>query len=107
MTSQENATLAKLVDDVSDLKIGAAKTDAKVDGMGDDIGEIKVGVAQLVAAQQTTSTRANDRHARIDSRIAVLESTVARLEKALWATGSIGGGALLGHVPAAIQALGG
>ena len=74
--------------------------------MAEDIAEIKATLSQLVSAVGANAQRGNDRHADIEARVAVLEHSNARLEKALWATGSVGGGALLGHIPAALAALG-
>lgn len=91
MTSQENERLARI--------------EARQDAMSDDVAEMKAMLQQLVATQQTVAQRGNERHAKIEADLAVLKKDCARYEKALWVTGSVGGGALLGHAPTALTAL--
>ena len=91
MTATENERLASL--------------EASFGAMREDVGEIKAMVSQLVATVQAQSQRGNDRHAKIEADLAVLKKDCARYEKALWVTGSVGGGALLGHAPTALTAL--
>ena len=80
---------------------------AKVDALSEDVGEIKEILKDVVKRGDSRHERLAEDAAKRDARIAVLESTVARLERALWVTGSVGGGALIGHAPTLISAIGG
>ena len=90
MTAGENERLAKL--------------EVEVVGLREDVGEIKTMVSQLVAAVRANAERGNERHAKLESRIAVLEDRVNLLRYLVVGAGGTGAGSVAWH---AMNALGG
>ena len=80
------------------------RVEVRLDGMAEDVGEIKTMVSQLVTAVRTNAERGNERHAKLESRIAVLEDRVNLLRYLVVGAGGTGAGSVAWH---AMNALGG
>lgn len=102
-----------------------AVVEARQEDMQKSLAEIKVLLTDMNGHMSELTSRGNDRHEKLESRLiettqreneryselaaklAVQEDRSSRLEKLLWATGGVGGGAAVGHIPAVITLLNG